>query len=53
MTAIVGNIITILLVAGLVAFSIRTIIKSHKSGGCSCGCSGCSGCSKCHNGTAK
>ena len=55
MTPIIGNLIAILLVAGLVAISIREIRKSHSGGGCcssgggcgSCGggCAGCSGCS--------
>ncbi|MBR2527122.1 MAG: FeoB-associated Cys-rich membrane protein [Blautia sp.] len=48
MKAIIGNGITILLIAGLLALAIRELWKSHKSGGCSCGCGGCPGsCSAC------
>jgi len=48
MPVILGNIIAILIVAGVVWLSIREIRKSHKSGGCG-GCGGsCSGsCAKC------
>ena len=42
MPVFLGNLIAVLLVAGLLAVCIKEILKSHKNGGCG-GCSGCSG----------
>ena len=36
--------IVCIILAIIVFFAVRSIIKKRKSGGCSCGCSGCSGC---------
>lgn len=48
MPVVLGNIIAILIVAGLVWISVREIRKNHKSGGCGGGCAGCSGsCQSC------
>ena len=48
MSAIIGNAIAALLVAGLVAVCAAEILKGHKSGSCGGGCAGCSGsCSSC------
>ena len=51
MSALLGNGIAVLLVAGLVWISAREIWKGHQSGGCG-GCSGdCGSCSSsCHSG---
>ena len=40
MTSIAANVVVFLIVAVIVFFAIRSIIK--KKGGCSCGCSNCS-----------
>lgn len=44
MPPILGNLIVLLVLAGVVALAIRSLWKSHKSGGHCAGCSGCSGC---------
>lgn len=36
--------IVCIILAIIVFFAVRSIIKKRKSGGCGCGCSGCSGC---------
>ncbi len=47
MQALLGNAAAILLVAGLLILSVRTLVKDHQAGGCS-GCSGsCASCGKC------
>ena len=43
-----GNLIVLAVIAVIVGFAVRSVIKTHKGGGCGCGCDGCSGC-----GTAK
>lgn len=55
MNAVLGNLIAILLVAGLVACCVRELVQSHKGGGCG-GCAGCSGnCASCshHQGAGR
>ena len=42
-----GNIIVGLILAAAVGVAIRSIYRSHKSGGCSCGCADCPGSSCC------
>ena len=49
MSALLGNGIAVLLVAGLVWISAREIWKGHQSGGCSGDCGSCS--SSCHSGS--
>ena len=48
MPPILMNLIVLAALALAVGLAIRSIWKSHKSGGCSCGgnCSSCGGC--CH-----
>lgn len=47
MPPVLANIIAVFIVVGLVALSVRTLWKDHKSGGCA-GCSGCGGgCGSC------
>ena len=54
MPVILGNIIAIIIVAGIVWLSVREIRKSHKSGGCGGNCAGCSGsCASCGDKHAK
>ena len=48
MPPILGNLIVILILAAVVALAIRSLWKSHKSGGhCSGDCSHCGG--ACHH----
>ncbi len=39
--------IVCIILAVIVFFAVRSIVKKRKSGGCGCGCSGCSGCPGC------
>lgn len=39
----IGSIVAGAIVALIIFFAVRSVIKSHKKGGCSCGCSSCSG----------
>lgn len=51
MPSILGNAIVIVVLVVVVALAIRSLWKSHKSGGhCSGDCSTCGGChSSCHD----
>ena len=42
------NLIAILVLAGVVALAVRSILKTKRQGGCAGGCPGCSG--SCHCG---
>ena len=46
----IGSIIVILIIAAVVALSIRSLIKDKRSGkgGCGHGCAGCAMHGKCH-----
>ena len=44
MPAVLGNLIAIALVVLMVFFSLRSILKDRKNGGCTHNCSCCSGC---------
>ena len=43
-----GNIVVGLVLVLLVALAVRSIGRTQKSGGCSCGCAGCPGSKVCH-----
>lgn len=42
-----GDIIIIAVVAVCVFFALRSVVRSRKKGGCSCGCSDCTACPGC------
>jgi hypothetical protein len=45
MTAILGNLIVVLILGIIVFFAVRALYRSHKNGtGCSCDCGSCGGC---------
>lgn len=45
MPSMLGTVIVVLIVAGVVALSIRSLWKDHKSGGgCTGNCATCGGC---------
>ena len=50
MPPLAGNLIVIVILAVIVGLAIRSIYRSHKTGGCGCGCEGCTrscaGCGK-------
>ncbi len=37
----IGDIIIIAVLALVLLFAVRSVIKRRKSGGCGCGCEGC------------
>ena len=39
-----ASLVLLLVVVAIVFFLIRSKLKEHKQGSCSCGCAGCSGC---------
>ena len=43
-----GNIIVIAIIVVVVFFAARSIVRQHKSGGCSGNCSSCHGSPTCH-----
>ena len=43
-----GDVIVLAVLAGVIAWAVRSLWKAHKNGGgCSGDCSGCGGCSRC------
>ncbi|SFX13584.1 FeoB-associated Cys-rich membrane protein [Ruminococcus sp. XPD3002] len=40
----IASVILFAVVLIILAAALRSKIKSHKQGGCGCGCAGCSGC---------
>ena len=48
-----GTAVVCIILAVIVFFAVRSIIKKRKSGGCSCGCSDCSSCPACGTGKPK
>ena len=45
-----GDIIVIAVLAVVVAFAVRSLMRQRKKGGCagcSCGCGSCQGCTRC------
>lgn len=51
MPAGLGNAIVIAVLIAVVALAVRSLWKSHKSGGCNGDCASCGGC--CHGGKTK
>lgn len=43
MPVIIGNLIVVLIVAGIVFLAVRAIWKNHKAGGCGGDCANCGG----------
>ena len=55
LTENIGTIVVLAVLILIVAGIIRSMIKTKKQGGssCGCGCSGCSGCSSCDSTSSK
>ena len=48
-----ANIVIVFLLLAAVFLALRHIVRSRRSGKCSCGCSDCGGCGGCSSGKAK
>ena len=36
-----ATVIISVILAGIIALAVRSVVKRHKSGGCGCGCADC------------